>query len=276
MSLKEVCSALVLGIRDYFYKNRFRKAVIGLSGGVDSSVAACLVAKALGNKNMTALLMPDLGITSKQSMEDAMKVAEKLRVSHYTIPINNFAKYFQGINKDLKLRNDIYAIANLKARMRMVTLYYFANISNALVVGTSDKSEIALGYATKYGDNAADILVIGDLWKSDVIEMGRFLGLPHSILRKKPTAELIAGQTAEKELGAPYSILDKILKMRIEGGLSAQQIINKGFGKRIVKNVIDRVKLNEHKRRSPVLLRISERSFHSMEWRMPITNRFGG
>lgn len=276
MKTNEVYNALILGIGDYFKKNNFQKAVIGLSGGVDSSVAVYLVAKALGNKNVTAILMPDLGVTSEQSIKDAKDLVKKLKLKHHSIPINENIKYFDKLNKQLKFKKDIYAIANAKARTRMVLLYYFANLSNALVIGTSDKSEIALGYTTKYGDNAADILVIGDLWKTEVIEMGNFLKLPSSILKKKPSAELIMGQTAEKELGASYQVLDKILKMQIEDGLSLHEIINKGFNEKIVNNVVDRVRLNEHKRRSPILIRISERSFHGMEWRMPITNRFKG
>lgn len=276
MNAKEVYSALILGIRDYFKKNSFKKAVIGLSGGIDSSVAACLVVKALGSKNVTALLMPDLGVTSRRNIDDASALAKKLKIRHYTIPINGIVQYFGIINKKLKFKKNVYAIANAKARTRMMVLYYFANLNNALVIGTSDKSEIALGYTTKYGDNAADILIIGDLWKTEVIEMGRFLGVSSSILRKKPSAELIIGQTAEKELGASYGVLDKILEMYIEEGLSVQQITDNGFNKKIVKNAIGKVRLNEHKRKAPVIIRVSERSFHSMEWRMPITNWFKG
>ncbi len=274
MNTKEVFNALILGIKDYFRKNNFQKAVIGLSGGIDSSVAACLVVKALGNRNVTALLMPDLSVTSQQSIEDAKKLIKKLKINHYVLPINSFLQNFENINKQLKLKKDIFAIANAKARTRMMILYYFANLKNALVIGTSDKSEIALGYTTKYGDSAADILVIGDLWKTEVVEIGRFLGIPFSILKKKPSAELIIGQTAEKELGASYEVLDNILKMYIEEDLSMQEIINKGFDKKIVNNVINRIRLNEHKRRTAMLIRVSERSFHGLEWRMPITNRF--
>ncbi len=276
MNTKEVHNALILGIRDYFKKNNFQKAVIGLSGGIDSSVAASLVVKALGNKNVTAILMPELGITSEQSIRDAKDLLKKLKLKHYSVQINDHIQYFDKLNKQLKFKRNIYVIANVKARARMMLLYYFANLSNALAIGTSDKSEIALGYTTKYGDNAADILVIGDLWKTEVIEMGNFLKLPSSILKKKPSAELIIGQTAEKELGASYQVLDKILKMYIEEDLSLHEIINKGFNEKIVKNVVERIRLNEHKRRSPILVRISERSFHGMEWRMPITNRFKG
>ena len=278
MNKKEVYAALVLGIKDYFRKNNFKKAVIGLSGGLDSSVATSLVVKALGNENVTAVLMPDIGTTSRRSIKHAKMIVKKLDIKHHNIPINDFVQFFKKIRNSLKLetKNEIYAISNVKARTRMMILYYFANLNNALVIGTSDKSEIALGYTTKYGDNAADILVIGDLWKTEVVEMGKFLGIPSPILRKKPTAELIVGQTAEKELGASYEVLDKVLKMHIEDDLSVEEIIHKSFNKKIVKNVVDRVRLNEHKRRSPIIIRISERSFHGMEWRMPITNRFKG
>lgn len=276
MNTKEVYSALISGIRDYFRKNNFQKAVVGLSGGIDSSVASCLAVKALGNKNVTAILMPDLGTTSRQSIEDAELIVKKLKIRHYAVPINGIVQYFEGISSKLSLKKSAYAAANAKARSRMMVLYYFANLDSALVIGTSDKSEIALGYTTKYGDNAADILVIGDLWKTEVVEMGRFLGVPAQILKKKPSAELIIGRTAEKELGASYETLDRILKAYIEDGLSPEQIIGKGFGKKLVKNVVGRIRLNEHKRRTAMPIRVSEKSFHGMEWRMPVTNRFKG
>lgn len=276
MSTKEFYNALISGIRGYFRKNNFQKAVVGLSGGIDSSVASYLAARALGNKNVTAILMPDLGTTSRQSIEDAELIAKKLKIRHHAAPISEIINYFEGVSGRLKLKKSAYAAANAKARARMMILYYFANLDKALVIGTSDKSEIALGYTTKYGDNAADILVIGDLWKSEVIELGKFLGVPAKILKKKPSAELIIGQTAEKELGASYETLDKILKAYIEDGLSPEQIIGKGFEKKLVKNVIGRVRMNEHKRRNAMPIRVSEKSFHGMEWRMPVTNRFNG
>jgi len=275
MNTKEICNAIVLGIRDYFRKNNFQKAVIGLSGGLDSSVSLSLAVKALGNKNVTAVLMPDIGTTSDESMQHAKELAWKLKANHKIIPINDILNPLSRIEAKNK-KNKVYSISNSKARTRMVILYYLANLENALVIGTSDKSEIALGYTTKYGDNAADILVIGDLWKTEVIEMGGFLGVPEKILKKKPTAELIKGATAEKELGASYDVLDKILKMHIEDDLSIDEIVKRGFSKKLVGSVVDRVRLNEHKRRAAMLIRVSEKSFHGMEWRMPVTNRFKG
>ncbi len=279
MTTKEVCNAVISGIKDYFKKNNFRSAVIGLSGGIDSSVACCLAAKALGNNNVTALLMPEDGVTSKESIEDAKALAKKLGIKRYLLEIDAINDTIKKIsvldgNFFAKAGKFIYAQANLKARTRMMLLYYFANLNNSLVIGTSDKSEIALGYTTKYGDNAADILIIGDLWKTEVIEMGKFLGIPSSILGKEPSAELIPGQTAKKELGADYEVLDEILNMYIEDGLSVQEIIRRGFKEKIVKSAAQRIRLNEHKRRSPMLIRLSECSFHGMEWRMPVTNKF--
>ena len=148
MNTKEVCNALVLGMRDYFRKNNFSKAVIGLSGGIDSSVAAFLAVKAIGKKNVTGFLMPDLKVTSQESVKDAVSIAKKLQIKRITVPIDDSVNYFEKINNKFKIKNNSYAIGNLKARTRMMVLYYFANLDNALVIGTSDKSEIALGYTT--------------------------------------------------------------------------------------------------------------------------------
>ncbi|MAE43197.1 NAD(+) synthetase [Candidatus Woesearchaeota archaeon] len=270
--MKEIYNALILGIKDYFEKNEISKAVIGLSGGLDSSVVAYLAVKAIGKENLIGILMPD-SVTSKESIKDAKKVAKGLGIKHDIIPIEGFMEVFDKINTNVEL-NDLSAIANVKARTRMIILYYLAQINNAFVLGTSDKSEIALGYTTKYGDNASDLLVIGDLWKTEVFKLGKFLGIPSSILKKKPSAELILGQTAEKELGASYHVLDRILKLYIENDFSSKEIKDNGFKKELVLNVVKRIKSNEHKRRAPVIIRLSERSFHNKDWRMPITNRF--
>ena len=254
MNAKEVSDNIANAIKDYFIKNNFKKAVIGLSGGIDSAVSACLAVMAIGSENVTALLLPDLETTSKQSTEDAENLAKKLKIRYNIIPINELMDCFESASNLLKSKKSAHAMANAKARIRMVVLYYFANLNNALVIGTSDKSEILLGYATKYGDNASDIIPIGGLWKTELYELGKYLGVPQAILSKKSSPELVAGQTAEKELGAPYEVLDEILKMHIEDKLSSQEIIKKGFDKKIVENIFDRIKINEHKsKQAPII-----------------------
>lgn len=260
-NIEEIYKILKLGIIDYFKKSNFSRAVIGLSGGIDSTVSAFLTAHAIGNENVDAILMPEIDLTSNQNMKDAESIARILGIRHYTIEINDFISNFQYINKKIKFKENIYAIANAKARIRMAILYYFANLCNSLVIGTSDKSEIALGYATKYGDSASDILVIGDLWKTDVLKLAKFLEVPESVISKKSTPELIAGQDAEKELGVDYNVVDQILKLYIEENLSIDDITKKGFEESIVKSIINRIRLNEHKRRSTFVIKINENTF---------------
>lgn len=267
MDAIKISKKIISGIKDYFSRHNFSKAVIGLSGGIDSSVTAFLSARALGNENVTAILMPEEGLTSESSVNDALEVTNILKINHYKIPINNFINNFHSIDKNQLIKptiknnfndkNNELAIANAKARIRMSILYYFANTHNALVVGTSNKSEIALGYATKYGDAASDILPLGDLWKTQVIELAQHLGVPEKIINKKPTAELVAGVTDESELGAPYEVLDKILKLYCENKASKEEIIAKGFDKELVENVFRRMKVNEHKGKMPVIFHIS-------------------
>tara|TARA_Y100000310_G_scaffold317169_2_gene369737 strand:+ start:599 stop:1459 length:861 start_codon:yes stop_codon:yes gene_type:complete len=276
-------NALILGIKDYFKKNNFKTATLGLSGGLDSAVALALTVKALDKENITVILMPEKGVTKIDNYNDSKLLAKKFDVKQITIPINKAINFFnlnykeyllnnKNLEKELD-KNKIMSLANSKARIRMTILYHYANLTNSLVIGTSDKSEIALGYTTKYGDNASDILVIGDLWKTQVQMLAKHLNIPKNILNKKPSAELIPGINAEKELGAPYIMLDRILHYFIEADLNKKEILKLGFKENIVDNVLTRIRIHENKRRSAILLRLSERSFHNQEWRMPITNK---
>jgi len=254
MDYQKVKDIIVSGIRDYFDAHNFRKAVIGLSGGIDSTVCAYLTVKALGNENVAGLLMPD-HITSAQSHDDAHEVAKRLGIQTHTIEIHDIVEFFKKLDKRFESKTEI-PLANSKARARMMILYYYANIENALVIGTSDKSEVMLGYATKFGDSAADIEPIGELWKTELIEFGKFLGVPESITSKKPSPELMEGKTADSELGTTYEILDKILKLHFDEKLKPEEIVKKGFEKKLVDSVFERVRLNEHKRNMPPVLRI--------------------
>ncbi len=243
--MKETARRIVSEIRKYFNKNNFSGAVIGLSGGIDSSLSALLVTKAIGSKNLTALILPEQGVSSKENLKDAEELAKKLQINYLILPINKFLASF----KKLPWEQSKLAEMNLRARLRAVLLYNFANSNNALVIGASNKSELMLGYFTKYGDAAADLLVLGALWKTEVKELAKDQGLPEKIIRKKPSAELCRKQTDKEELGASYEQIDPILKLLVEKWASEEEIIGKGHNEKLVKKIIERVKKSEHKRR---------------------------
>ncbi len=221
---------LIKGIKNYFNKNGFKKAVIGLSGGIDSALSAYLVAEAIGSNNVIALIMPEKGCTLKKDVDDAVNFAKKNKIQYKIVEINKFLKELKRVPWQQNKLSDI----NLKARVRAVILYNYANSNDALVIGTSNKTELILGYFTKYGDGACDIEVIGSLYKTEVIAMANELKLPDKIINKVPSAGLYAGQCDEKELEGCYADIDKILK-------------SKNFSSRLGKKLKQRIEKNKHK-----------------------------
>ena len=243
MNTKEVCNALILGITEYFRKNNIKKAVIGLSGGIDSSLSAKLVADAIGKENLHGIIMPVRGISSDENINDAVDLCKLIGINYSIIYINDFITAFEKLEWQSKI-----ARMNTSSRIRAVILYNYANSNNTLVIGTSNKTEIMLGYFTKYGDGAVDIEVIGSMFKTDELELARFLKIPEKIIKKTPTAELYHGQTDEEELGASYMEIDNILA-KIEKN---QELPQSDLAKKILK----RIKGNEHKRNVPFLVRL--------------------
>lgn len=229
--MEKIYRNLTKGARQYFKHANMSKAVIGLSGGIDSALALRLVADAIGRDNIFALIMPEKGLTKKANVDDSVRLCRKLGVGYHIIPINGFLGCFKG----LPWKADRIAEMNTKSRIRANILFNYANAHNALVIGTSNKSELTLGYFTKYGDGAADIEVIGDLYKTGVFELARYLKLPPEIIAKVPSAELFHGHTDEKEIGASYERIDSILKELAKGkrpkGRTAASIM-----KRVVEN----------------------------------------
>lgn len=250
--LKEIYGKLVLGIKEYFGKCSYKKAVIGLSGGIDSSVSARLVADAIGKENVYGLIMPLKGLSSQENIDDAVGLCKQIGIKYSIIYINEFLNGFESVDwKQSKI-----AKMNSASRIRAAILYNYANTHDALVIGTSNKTEILLGYFTKYGDGAVDIEVIGDLFKTDEKDLARFLGMPEKIIVKTPTAELYPGQTDENELGIGYDELDKILRL-YEKGFSSDKICKEGFDRKIVESIFERIKKNEHKRNTPQTVKAS-------------------
>ncbi len=251
-NMKQVYGALISGIKEYFRKNKFERAVIGLSGGIDSALSAKLVADAVGKENVKALIMPVKGLSSEENIMDAVEFCTLNGIDYSLVYINDFIKEFEKVEWE---QNKV-AKMNTASRARAVILYNYANSSNALVIGTSNKTEILTGYFTKYGDGAVDIEVIGDLFKTEVRELAKFLKISDRIISKNPTAELYHGQTDEKELGVTYDELDNILGIYSEGK-PINEIICRGFEKKIVESIFKRIKANEHKRNMPAVLKIS-------------------
>jgi len=243
MNTQEVHKKITDGIKEYFQKNGISKAVIGLSGGIDSSLSAKLVADAVGKENVHALIMPVKDLSSDENIKDAVDLCKLIGISHSIIYINDFIKYFEKLEWQSKI-----AKMNTASRIRAVILYHYANTHNALVIGTSNKTEIMLGYFTKYGDGAVDIEVIGDLFKTDELELARYLKIPEKIINKTPTAELYHGQTDEDELGASYGEIDSILS-----NIEKKQELPRN---KLVKKILKRIKDNDHKRNVPFLVKL--------------------
>lgn len=271
-------NALVLGLRDYITKNGFKKVVIGLSGGVDSSLVATIAVDALGNENVKGVLMPS-PYTSKESIEDALELAKNLNIETFIIPITNifqtyldeFKEFFKGLKPDTTEEN-------FQARIRGNILMALSNKFGWIVLATGNKSEMSVGYATLYGDMVGGFAVIKDVIKTKVYQLCEYRNsiskvIPDRVLIKPPSAELRPNQTDEAEL-APYHILDEIIKMYVEQDYSVEEIIKAGFDEKTVKKIVKLIDTNEYKRRqSPIGIKITERAF-GKDRRMPITNRF--
>jgi len=207
--LKERLERIAQWIKNKILEAGAQGAVLGLSGGVDSSVVAVLCKKVFP-QNTLALIMPCH--SHPQDMQDAVKVAEKFDIKYFVIDLSAvYDRLLETVLQNVE-RSYFIAEANIKSRLRMTVLYYYANLYNYLVVGTGNKSEILTGYFTKYGDGGVDIEPIGNLYKTEVYEAAKILGIPESILNKKPSAGLWVGQTDEQEMGISYEELDRYLQ----------------------------------------------------------------
>lgn len=251
--LDQIFQNLVSGLKKYFADNHFIKAVLGVSGGVDSALTLLIAVEALGAENITALIMPELGLSNSENTEHAKSLCDFLKVKYHYQPINPFLVDFRS----LAWKQNRIAEMNTKARARAVLLYNFANTENALVLGTSNKSELLLGYGTKYGDLAADVEIIAELYKTEVIELASHVGLPEEIVNKTPTAELSHGQTDESEMGATYKEIDQVL-MKLDLGIEG--CIAHGMPAGLVQMVFRRIKENKHKTKMPHIIKAGKES----------------
>ncbi|HBJ90620.1 MAG TPA: NAD+ synthase [Gammaproteobacteria bacterium] len=275
----QVYEALVMGVRDYVEKNRFKGVVLGLSGGIDSALSLAIAADALGSAKVQAVMMP-FAYTSQLSLDCAQQQAQSLGVNYQVIAINEIYDSFTAALKDefAGLESDVTE-QNIQARARGVLLMAISNKKGLLVLTTGNKSEIAVGYSTLYGDMAGGFDVLKDVSKTLVYRLARFRNsigagktvIPAEVIDRAPSAELAPGQVDQDSL-PDYDTLDEILELYVEQDQSAKAIMNKGYTEADVKRVLRLVDLNEYKRRqSPVGVRLTQRGF-GRDRRYPITN----
>lgn len=264
--IKSAYDALVLGVKDYMRKTGFKTAVLGISGGIDSALTAVIACDAIGSENVFGITMPSK-YSSKSSIEDSKKLCKNLKMNLKIIPITTiYNEYLKLLDPYL---NDAYiniTKENLQARIRGNILMAFSNEYNHLLLSTGNKSELAVGYCTLYGDMSGGLCVLSDIPKTLVYKLSEFINrdreiIPCSIINKAPSAELKPNQYDQDTL-PPYDILDSILEYYIEDGLSPDGIINKGFNPETVNWVIKKVEFNEYKRKQAALgIKITSKAF---------------
>ena len=268
----ELTARILTGfIRDSITKAGMSRAVIGLSGGIDSALSAYLCARALGRENVLALRMP-YKTSSIYSLKDAELIIEALDLPHLTVPITEMVDPLIHWFPDMSnLRR-----GNIMARMRMIALYDQSMAWGGLVMGTSNKTEFLLGYSTIYGDSGVALHPIADLYKYQVRQLARHLGVPHAILDKPPSADLWVGQTDEDELGFTYDAADQVLFLLVDERYTVAEVAAEGFDRDFVERIWERVKANHYKRTMPNIAKISKRSIgHDFLYLRDYTGRAG-
>lgn len=252
-------------IKTYVENSGCKGVVIGISGGLDSAITAILCQRALGKNKTFCFFMPD-DATPETDIKYQEILVEKYDLQCET---KNISKIIKNMMENCIIKPDKMALANIKARIRMILLFEYANMNRLIVCGNSNKSELLVGYFTKYGDGAADIMPIGDLYKTQIYQLAKFLKIPKVIIDKTPTAGLIKYQTDEKELGFTYELLDKVL-MGFERKKDISDIAkNTGLKKSDVEKIKNKLIKNQHKRRSPLIPKIGLRT-PGLDWRQPI------
>lgn len=273
-----IYNALICGIRDYFEKQNFTKAILGLSGGIDSALTLALAADALGKDNVMAVLLPS-GFSSDHSINDAIALVNNLGCKHQILPIeDNFQSVLNTLAPSFEGTNFGLAEENIQARLRGVLLMAMSNKFGYILLNTSNKSEMAVGYGTLYGDMCGGLAVIGDVYKTEVYQLCQYINkdkeiIPLNTITKAPSAELRPNQKDSDSL-PEYDILDKVLFQYIENKQSVEEICALGYDQSLVKRIINLVNKNEYKRKQAApVIRVSPKAF-GMGRRMPIVANY--
>jgi NAD+ synthase (glutamine-hydrolysing) len=276
--IEQIYQAVLLGIKDYFQKSGFSRAILGLSGGIDSAVVCALAAEALGPENVMAVLLPSR-FSTDHSLTDAEDLVKNLGCRHETISIKNITEAFEE-TLEQQFKNLPFNIAeeNIQSRSRAILLMAMCNKFGYILLNTSNKSEAAVGYGTLYGDMCGGLSVIGDVYKTQVFQLARYINrereiIPENSIIKPPSAELRPDQKDSDSL-PEYDILDKIIAEYVERQCSSAEIIKMGYDEQTVRRTIKLINLAEHKRyQTPPILRVSPKAF-GMGRRMPIVGKY--
>ncbi|MHB1049899.1 MAG: NAD+ synthase [Bacteroidota bacterium] len=257
LNMSHVRAMLVQFVKDETHNAGFSNAVLGLSGGIDSAVSAYITAEALGPRNVMAVLMP-YRTSSPDSIRDAEAVVKKTGIRSATVEITPMVEPLFEIQKI----SDQLRRGNIMARERMIVLYDMSQKEKGLVIGTSNKTESLLGYGTLFGDMACAINPLGDLYKTHVRELAKELGVPETIIAKKPSADLWQGQTDEGELGFTYDDVDRLLYSMVDERRTDDELVSIGFDMKFITTVRNRIRMNQFKRLPPVIAKISHRTMN--------------
>lgn len=250
-------------LRDEMHRVGFENAVIGLSGGIDSALSTYLAVRALGKEHVHCVMMP-YKTSSTDSLSDARAVVDDLGVSSEVVEISPMADAYFSANEEM----DKLQKGNVFARLRMIVLYDRSHSRKALVIGTSNKTESLLGYSTLFGDSASALNPIGDLYKTQVRQLSKFLGVPDSILSKPPSADLWSGQTDEQEMGLTYDEVDRLLYYMVDCRETAEELLARGFAKELIAKVGSMIRRSQFKRMPPLIAKISPRTVN-IDFRYP-------
>jgi NAD+ synthase len=260
MNFESVSQEIMNFIKKETESRKSNGVVLGISGGIDSTVLAFLATRAIGPENVKGLILPDETVTPANDIEDAIRICSDLKIDSEKIYINKPKNSFLEI---IKYTDNILLTGNLVARVRMCVLYYYSGLMGRLVLGSSNKTELMLGYFTKFGDGAADLLPLGDIYKTQLFGLAKYLEIPGSVIDKKSSARLWANQFTEDELGLPFNQLDKILQFfesskNVHYDRQALSDEFPGSSIEIIEEVQFRMKNNQHKLKFPPVCKISK------------------
>ncbi|HKE00317.1 MAG TPA: NAD+ synthase [Planctomycetota bacterium] len=260
LELELVADVLVRFVRDATSKFGFDRAVVGVSGGIDSSVSAAIAARALGPKNVLGLLLP-YKTSSPESEKLGRLVCETFALRSEKIDVTPMVDgYLRAAGLSPDRARDRVRSGNVMARARMIAIFDHSARERALVIGTSDKTELLLGYTTWHGDSASSINPIGDLYKTQVYALARHLGVPEAVCKRAPTPDFFPGQTAEGDMGLRYEEVDALLHDLVDRRLHEPELLERGWRQTLIRSVVERVRASQYKRRVPVIAKVSART----------------